>query len=314
MRNYLSFFSILLMAYSLWLTASIVFADVPHLIRYQGVLVDDSDPPVPLEGLHNVTFRLYTDPDDPAPETCAEQPTLCVWEETYDQTNQVLVTNGAFTVLLGSLIALDPALFDQDLWLSIKVGTEDEMSPRQQMTSVPLAMRTEVAERLEGPLHIVENNVGIGTTSPSAMLDVRGGNINTSEKIQEDGQALLPAGAIILWDGAACPAGYTAMTSYNDQFLVASTTAGLVGGSNTHTHNAGSYSGPSHTHNIPATAPIWGRQDGNYEALAPAWPDQSFSVSRDNPTGYGGNSPITGTSEPTDSRPVFKTILLCKKD
>ena len=38
------------------------------------------------------------------------------------------------------------------LWISIQVGTDPELSPRQQITSVPLAIRAERAEQLTQPI------------------------------------------------------------------------------------------------------------------------------------------------------------------
>ena len=74
------------------------------------------------------------------------------------------------------------------LWLSIQVNTDPELSPRQQITSVPLAILAESAGALTdpqailGPIHIAGSDVGIGTANPQAMLHI--GNGNGSDRIR----------------------------------------------------------------------------------------------------------------------------------
>ncbi|MBI3319832.1 MAG: hypothetical protein HYZ89_04520 [Candidatus Omnitrophica bacterium] len=91
---------------------------------------------VPLEGPYTLTFRLYN----------AETAGTKVWEEM--QTS-VPLQGGHFSVLLGQVTSLTVD-WSTPLWLSIQVGVEPELSPRQRITSVPLAVRAEVAESLVG--------------------------------------------------------------------------------------------------------------------------------------------------------------------
>ena len=55
------------------LLCAVAWADVPHLIRYQGQAVDAQG--VPLEGPYTLTFRLYT----------AETDGAILWQETHEQ-------------------------------------------------------------------------------------------------------------------------------------------------------------------------------------------------------------------------------------
>ena len=131
-----------MVVWGLWLSVGLsvripaAYAAVPHLIRYQGQVADSQG--VPLEGPYRLTFRLYD----------AATAGAKLWEEL--QPN-IPLTTGHFSVLLGQVtpLTLD---WSQSLWLSVQVGTEPELSPRQQITSVPLAIRAERAEQLTQPI------------------------------------------------------------------------------------------------------------------------------------------------------------------
>ena len=108
-------------------------AQVPHLIRYQGQAVDSKG--VPLEGPYGMTFRLYD----------AETGGAKLWEEP--QAN-VPLAGGHFSVLLGQVASLDAMDWSKPCWLSVQVNDDPELAPRQRITSVPMAVRAESAERL----------------------------------------------------------------------------------------------------------------------------------------------------------------------
>lgn len=127
--------TIMIALYGMWWSATAAFAQVPALIRYQGQAVDSRG--VPLEGPYTLTFRLY---DAPTAGTK-------VWEEA--QTN-VSLSGGHFSVLLGQVTPMTSMDWSKSCWLTIQVGTDPELAPRQQLTSVPLAMRSQMAEGLEG--------------------------------------------------------------------------------------------------------------------------------------------------------------------
>ncbi len=110
------------------------FAQVPRLVRYQGQAQDANG--VPLEGPYNLTCRLYD----------AETAGSLIWQETQ---SSVPLTKGHFSILLGQISPLSVD-WSKSLWLSVQVGSEVELSPRQRITSVPMAIRAEEAERLSG--------------------------------------------------------------------------------------------------------------------------------------------------------------------
>jgi hypothetical protein len=244
---------------------------VPHLVRYQGQAVDSAG--MPLQGPYTLTFRLYD----------ADTAGTIVWQE---QQANVPLNKGHFSVLLGQVTALNVD-WSQSLWLSVQVGTDPELLPRQRITSVPLAIRSEVAEGLVTQI--------------------------TTSTITDDANKLVPSGAIILWDGVSCPAGYTRLAAYDNYFLVGSSTAGTSGGSNTHDHVGVTGNHvltineiPSHTHDgIQRAVNGGGNQFGNGE-----W--NSGNNQSDSTQATGGGAGHTHAIAPADNRPLFKTILLCK--
>jgi len=251
---------------------STVQAAVPHLVRYQGQAVDSQG--VPLQGPYTLTFRLYD----------ADTAGTIVWQES--QAN-VPLNKGHFSVLLGQVTALNVD-WSQSLWLSIQVGTDPELLPRQRITSVPLAIRAEVAEGLVTQI--------------------------TTSTITDGANKLMPSGAVILWTGASCPAGYTRLSALDGRFLAGGASYNAAaGGSNTHTHEAGGYTGPSHTHSVSIQTSA--SQNNNNGCSGGSFCPQADHYHQVNgTTGAGGAGIITGTSASADSRPAFSTVLLCQKD
>ena len=139
MKKLQKIFLLIAVLFSLWgidnCQLSTAHAAVPHLINYQGRLTDSSG--TPLNGSYNITFRIYD----------AATAGNMLWQEA--QTG-VVIQKGIFSVLLGSATALNLA-FDQQYFLAVQVGSDPEMSPRQQITSAGYAVRAETAETLSTP-------------------------------------------------------------------------------------------------------------------------------------------------------------------
>lgn len=141
---------------TLLLVGTTVQAAVSHLVRYQGQAVDSQG--VPLQGPYALTFRLYD----------ADAGGTVVWQEV--QAN-VPINKGHFSVLLGQVTSLTVD-WSQSLWLSIQVGTDPELLPRQRITSVPLAIRAEVAEGLTSAITpLLINPQGSGSGLDADLLD-----------------------------------------------------------------------------------------------------------------------------------------------
>jgi len=106
----------------LTLSAGVVLADeVTSAINYQGRLADSSGSP--LSGTYTMTFRLY--------EAATGGTALAT------DIQDVVVTGGLFNTEL----YFDQSYFDgRALWLGVKVGSDSEMTPRQEFGPVPYAL------------------------------------------------------------------------------------------------------------------------------------------------------------------------------
>lgn len=97
-------------------------------INYQGQLLDKDGKPV--NETLSMTFNLYN----------SETSNTALWTEERTDKNAVPVTNGLFHVKLGSVEPLSSDLISETLWLGITIGSDDEMSPREQLGSVPVTI------------------------------------------------------------------------------------------------------------------------------------------------------------------------------
>jgi hypothetical protein len=103
---------------------------IPQLISYQGRLTDAAGNP--LTGDYDMRLCLYDVPSGGSALWCEDQ--------------TVSVTHGVFSVLLGSSTSIPQALFDgPGLYLGVKVGSDDEMTPRGRVVSVGYAYRADEA-------------------------------------------------------------------------------------------------------------------------------------------------------------------------
>ena len=127
----------------------------------------------------------------------------------------------------------------------------------------------------------------------------------------------LPSGAIFYMITGSCPTGSTDVTTtYSDKFLRVGSSQGTTGGANTHTHAAGTYAGPSHTHTF---TPAWA------SAAAGREPEElvvgrtgvnpianAYRPSGNKTTLAGGTGTITGTSASGDNVPAYCYAVLCQ--
>jgi len=130
----------------LTLSAGVAWADeVTSSINYQGRLADSAG--CPLSGTYTMTFRLY------------EAATGGTALDT--DIRDVVVTDGLFN----TEIDFDQSYFDgRALWLGITVGTDSEMTPRQEFRPVPYALSLVPGAKIMGA---AQWNLNVETTNAS---------------------------------------------------------------------------------------------------------------------------------------------------
>ncbi len=254
-------------------------------LNYQAKLTNASNAAV-ADGSYHMFFRLYD----------ALTGGNAVWFEDRSQQagDLIPVTNGLFSVLLGSSTPLTSLNFDQTLFLEVQIcgtasSTCEILSPRKKLGTVPAAFEADRVDGLSseqflrsdainststastfftitqsgagkiaeffGPnstsvLSVLSSgNVGIGTTSPSAMLAVRGGGffdggtiiaqtINATSSLTVGGSAVLTSigsgtnGQLSYWRGTNDLTGIGTTTLTASAPLSLDNPVVKVGGSN----------------------------------------------------------------------------------
>ncbi|HLQ27007.1 MAG TPA: hypothetical protein VK138_14165 [Acidiferrobacterales bacterium] len=98
-------------------------AAIPATMNYQGILTQSNGSPV--NGTVSVVFRLYD----------VVSGGTALWQES----QSVSVSNGNFSVELGTITPLTPAVFVNPVFLGVTVAPDSEMTPRRPLSSVPYA-------------------------------------------------------------------------------------------------------------------------------------------------------------------------------
>jgi len=138
---------LLLVAISLFLNPAFSFAQINPQINYQGKLTNPSGVAVP-DGLYNMRFWLL--------ESDVISTTSSMWDESLTGGNQVQVTNGLFSVMLGEQSTLSGVDFNQTLYLGVEIGGtstpawDGEMSPRKILGAVPVAFYASTTDSFSG--------------------------------------------------------------------------------------------------------------------------------------------------------------------
>ncbi len=102
-------------------------SQIPQLINYQGILADNAGDEI--TGTRSIQFLIYD----------AATSGSLLWSET----QSVDVEDGLFNVLLGSVDPIPYELFEMpERFLAIKVDADNEMLPRQRLSSVGYAFQS----------------------------------------------------------------------------------------------------------------------------------------------------------------------------
>jgi hypothetical protein len=187
----------------LCLLPSAAQAEVPQILHYQGYLtnalgeaIDCPDAIACPNESFDITFRLYL----------SEAGGQALWEETHEG---VGIVSGVFDAHLGSQSALEPSLFDGEMWLGVEVNATGELSPRQTLTSAAFAFRSADADNARSLGGLVPSAYATIESLPElciapdelpavlAELGVLGGQADTLAAM-----TCLPD-ALVGWDGAS---------------------------------------------------------------------------------------------------------------
>ncbi len=125
-------------------------AQVPKTMSYQGYLKDAEG--MPVNETLQMTFAIYD----------VSTGGTALWSES----QMVVVKNGIYNVILGADTPLDLAEA-APYWLGVTVGTDDEMTPRQELTSAMYSL-------FVNGISVHNGNVGIGIDHPASKLEVAG--------------------------------------------------------------------------------------------------------------------------------------------
>ena len=141
-------------------------AQVPQEINYQGYLTNSGGNP--LNGNYSIQFFIYN----------VDTGGIALWDET----QAVTVADGIYSVRLGLSTSFPADLFDGDLYLGVKVGSDLEMTPRLSIASVAFAMKADDADALDGldSTSFLGSGGGLADLDESDLLVQGIGSFNTT--------------------------------------------------------------------------------------------------------------------------------------
>ena len=126
-----------------------------QVLSYQGTLSTADG--TPIDGSIGLTFRLYA----------AQSGGAALWSEDHSAANAVPVRQGLFQVLLGSLTPIPATVWDNpSVYLGVQVeGDEQELSPREIISAVPVALQVANLRIPEGSIDTAKLADGAVTLS-----------------------------------------------------------------------------------------------------------------------------------------------------
>jgi len=147
------------------LITGVALADVPSVINYQGKLLQPSGAPV-ADGAYGMQFSIYN----------VATGGTALWSETNPS---VQVKGGLFAAVLGSVVSIPSTLFNTPtLFFGVKVGSDPEMTPRQQIASSAFAFRSTIADTVDdgaittskiAPGAVTTNSIANGAVGTGAV-------------------------------------------------------------------------------------------------------------------------------------------------
>ena len=169
------------------------------LINFQGKLTDKQNNV--LTGSFEITFSLYINENVGIG--------TFIWQETHD----VNVFQGNYSVLLGSLDEFENTLFTNELWLGIKVGSDAEMTPRSKISGSAYAVSVNGKSIVDNSIE--SKHIKNAAVLSNHILDKTVSSNHIKDKVIKSnhivpGFGLVPTGAIMMWPATIpeYPAGW----------------------------------------------------------------------------------------------------------
>jgi hypothetical protein len=283
---------------------SLVLAGVPHTMNYQGRLTDSGMPPSPVNGTLPMVFGIWDAPGGGN----------LLWSETW---GGVAISEGVFSLILGSTSPIPSTVFSPGVtrWLEITVDGVT-LSPRQQISSASWSYLAEGSDALGGvPAAGWQKRITGSCPPESSIRSVdEDGNVVCETDDAGAGGAGIPSGAVMFFNLAVCPAGWTELAAARGRYLVGQLPGGTLGGTvgtalvnlesravGLHSH---SITDPGHAHSY--VPPI---QTGTGSGASSAKVGSATSTSSST-TGISVNNAgsVAGTNAP------YVQLLVCQKD
>lgn len=150
--------------------AASLSAAAPTLVSYQGRITDGAG--IALNGNYSLTFNIYSLAAGGAP----------LWTETQ---NPVVVDEGFFNVLLGSVSPLNSTTFSEaNRFIGVQVNGGPELAPRKQIVAVAYALTVATIDGASGGYvegnSRIEGSVVIGTGDADGTLSFTAGANNAA--------------------------------------------------------------------------------------------------------------------------------------
>ena len=175
-------------------------AQVPALLNYQGSIQTATDSL--LNGPVEIAFSIYAEETGGSP----------LWSER----RTIAVTDGRFHALLGSVTPLPEDLFTgHNRYLALRIGSDDELRPRQRIVSVAYALRAGRADDVPGRAISPKSIILAGGR---AGWDTTGGL--TAPRILADSLGIRTTGTVIDADGNWTGGKVTAPRITTDSLVV----------------------------------------------------------------------------------------------
>ena len=121
-------------------TTTVTDAQIPESFSYQGVALGTDGELLP-DGGHNVAVALYTNSDGGSP--------------IHSENQNVIVTDGLFSMIIGVTGFADSVDFSQQYWLGVKIDNGEELVPRTPIVPVPYAIYSATASNADRSNHSV---------------------------------------------------------------------------------------------------------------------------------------------------------------